>query len=125
MKHSFDEIVDRRSTDSRKWDTYAADVLPMWLADTDFKCPQPVIDALIKRAEHGVYGYPSDDNKSFEQSIINWQKKRFGWDVDIDWVEHTPAVIPAIIYAMRAFTQPGDNVVMQLPVYHPFHAIIP
>lgn len=125
MRHNFDEIVDRRGTDSRKWDTYGTDVVPMWLADTDFKCPQPVIAAVVKRAEHGIYGYPPDDNKNFEQSIVNWQKKRFGWDVDIDWAEHTPAVIPAIIYAMRAFTQPGDNVVMQMPVYHPFHAIIP
>lgn len=125
MRHHFDEIVDRRGTDSRKWDTYAPDIIPMWLADTDFKCPQPVIDALVKRAAHGIYGYPPDDNKRFEQAIVNWQKKRFGWDIDIDWVEHTPAVIPAIIYAIRAFTQPGDNIVIQMPVYHPFHAIIP
>ncbi len=124
LKHNFDEIVDRRNTECKKWDTYAPDVIPMWIADTDFKCPQPVIDAMVKRAQHGIYGYPVN-HKNFAQSIVNWQKKRFGWDVDMDWVEYTPAVVPAIVYALRAFTQPGDNVVMQMPAYHPFHDIIP
>lgn len=123
-KHDFDELVDRRGTECKKWDNYPEDVLPMWIADTDFKCPQPVIDALVERARHGIYGYPTNC-KNFEQSIVNWQKKRFGWDVDIDWVEFTPAVVPAIVYAMRAFTKPGDNVVIQMPAYHPFHDIIP
>ena len=124
MKHDFDELIDRRGTECKKWDTYADDVIPMWIADTDFKCPQPVIDVMVKRAQHGIYGYPINC-KNFEQSIVNWQKKRFGWDVDIDWVEYTPAVVPAIVYAMRAFTSPGDNVVIQMPAYHPFHDIIP
>jgi cystathionine beta-lyase len=124
MKHDFDELVDRKGTECKKWDTYADDVIPMWIADTDFKCPQPVIDAMAKRVQHGIYGYPVND-KHFEESIVNWQKKRFGWDVDIDWVEYTPAVVPAIVYAMRAFTNPGDNVVIQMPAYHPFHDIIP
>jgi cystathionine beta-lyase len=124
LKHDFDEIVDRRGTECKKWDTYAADVIPMWIADTDFKCPQPVIDAMVARARHGIYGYPVN-HKNFERSIVNWQKKRFDWDVDLDWVEYTPAVVPAIVYALRAFTQPGDNVVIQMPAYHPFHDIIP
>lgn len=124
INHDFDERIDRTGTECKKWDTYAADVLPLWIADTDFKCPQPIIDAMVKRAQHGIYGYPINDQK-FEQSIVNWQKKRFSWDVDPDWVEYTPAVVPAIIYAMRAFTNPGDNVVIQMPAYHPFHEIIP
>jgi cysteine-S-conjugate beta-lyase len=124
LKHDFDELIDRRGTECKKWDTYADDVIPMWIADTDFKCPQPVIDAMVKRAQHGIYGYPMNV-KNFEESIVHWQKKRFGWDIDTDWVEYTPAVIPAIVYAMRAFTEPGDNVVIQMPAYHPFHDIIP
>lgn len=124
INHDFDERIDRTGTECKKWDTYAADVLPLWIADTDFKSPQPIIDAMVKRAQHGIYGYPINDQK-FEQSIVNWQKKRFSWDVDPDWVEYTPAVVPAIIYAMRAFTNPGDNVVIQMPAYHPFHEIIP
>lgn len=124
MKHDFDEVVDRRGTGCKKWDTYAEDVIPMWIADTDFKCPQPIIDAMVKRAQHGIYGYP-DNYKNFEESIVNWQKKRFGWNIEADWVEYTPAVIPAIVYAMYAFTNPGDNVVIHMPAYHPFHDIIP
>ena len=124
MKHNFDELVNRRGTGCKKWDTYPEDVIPMWIADTDFNCPQPVIDAMVKRAQHGIYGYP-DNYKTFEESIVNWQKKRFGWEIKPEWVEYTPAVIPAIVYAMHAFTQPGDNVVIQMPAYHPFHDIIP
>jgi cystathionine beta-lyase len=124
LRHDFDEPVDRKGTECKKWDTYGDDILPMWIADTDFKCPQPVIDALKKRVEHGIYGYPINC-KVFEKSIAGWQKKRFGWDVDLDWIEYTPAVVPAIVYAMRAFTNPGDNVVIQMPAYHPFHDIIP
>lgn len=124
MKHNFDEVVDRRGTGCKKWDTYAEDVIPMWIADTDFKCPQPIIDAMVKRAQHGIYGYP-DNYKNFEESIVNWQKKRFDWNIEADWVEYTPAVIPAIVYAMYAFTNPGDNVVIHMPAYHPFHDIIP
>lgn len=124
LRHNFDELVDRKGTECKKWDTYRDDVIPMWIADTDFKCPQPIIDAMVERAQHGIYGYPVNLNK-FEQSVANWQKKRFGWDVDPDWVEYTPAVVPAIIYAMYAFTNPGDNIVIQMPAYHPFHDIIP
>ncbi|MCI1823343.1 MAG: pyridoxal phosphate-dependent aminotransferase [Megasphaera sp.] len=124
LQHNFDEIVDRRGTECKKWDTYDADVIPMWIADTDFKCPQPIIDAMVKRAQHGIYGYPIS-TQNFEKAIANWQKKRFGWDIDLDWVEYTPAVIPAVVYAIQAFTLPGDNIVVQMPAYHPFHKIIP
>lgn len=124
QKHNFDELVNRKGTECKKWDTYADDVIPMWIADTDFKCPQPIIDAMVERARHGIYGYPVNV-RNFEESIVNWQKRRFGWNVDTDWVEYTPAVIPAIVYAMTAFTHPGDNVVVQMPAYHPFHRIIP
>lgn len=124
MIHNFDECIDRRGTESKKWDTYGADVIPMWIADTDFKCPQPVVAAMVKRAEHGIYGYPVT-SRHFDEAIANWQQKRFGWEVDPEWVEYTPAVVPAIIFALRAFTQPGDHVVLQMPAYHPFHQIIP
>lgn len=124
MKHNFDEIVNRRGTECKKWDTYEESVIPMWIADTDFKCPKPIIDAMIKRAEHGIFGYPTNCKK-FEESIKNWQHKRFGWEIDTDWVEYTPAVIPAVVFSIRAFTNIGDNIVIQMPAYHPFHDIIP
>lgn len=124
LKHNFDEVVNRRGTECKKWDTYAEDVIPMWIADTDFKCPQPIVDAMVKRAEHGVYGYPSG-GKNFERAIQRWQEVRFGWKIETSWVEHTPAVVPGVIFAIRAFSHPGDHVVLQTPAYHPFHQIIP
>lgn len=123
-RHNFDEIINRCGTECKKYDTYATDVIPMWIADTDFKCPQPVIDAMLKRVQHGIFGYPNTP-MNFNEAIVNWQKKRFGWDITPDMVEYTPAVVPAIIYAIRAFSCPGDKVVVQMPAYHPFHAIIP
>ena len=84
MKHNFDELIDRKGTECKKWDTYADDVIPMWIADTDFKCPQPVVDAMVKRAQHGIFGYPVNV-VNFEESIVNWQKKRFGWNIETDW----------------------------------------
>ncbi len=123
ITHNFDEVIERRGTDCKKWNTYAADVLPMWIADTDFKCPQPIIDAMMRRVEHGIYGYPANSN-SFNQSVKSWQKKRFNWEIEEEWVEFTPAVVPAVVYAIQIFTHPGDNVVIQTPAYPPFHEII-
>ncbi|MEG0831265.1 MAG: MalY/PatB family protein [Acidaminococcaceae bacterium] len=124
LKHDFDQVICRKNTNCKKWDTYADDVIPMWIADTDFKCPEPVISAIQKRAEHACYGYPCI-NKSYEAAVAGWQHRRFGWEVQTDWVEYTPAVVPAIVYAMRAFTHPGDNIVVHMPAYHPFNSVIP
>lgn len=124
LKHDFDSPSNRKCTNCKKWDTYGEDVIPMWIADTDFKCPKPIVDAIRTRAEHEIYGYPII-NTDYEKSVAGWQKRRFNWDVDYHWVEYTPAVVPAIVYAIRAFTNPGDNIVIQLPAYHPFHAVIP
>lgn len=123
-RHNFDEVVNRRGTDCKKWDQYPQDVIPMWIADTDFRCPQPVIDAMAARVQHGIFGYPMTPI-DFNNAIVNWQTKRFGWKITPDMVEYTPAVIPAVIFAMRAFSCPGDKILVQMPAYHPFHAIIP
>lgn len=124
LKHDFDAVVERRHTLCKKWDTYGDDVIPMWIADTDFKCPQPIVDAIKKRAEHEIYGYPCIDH-AYEEAVCGWQHRRFGWDIESDWVEYTPAVVPAIVYAMKAFTHPGDQVLVQMPAYHPFPQVIP
>ncbi len=119
--HNFDEPVNRRGTDSKKYnpDLYPADVLPMWIADTDFKSPQPVIDALIARMEQGVYGYPVVSH-AFKEAVQYWEKTRFGWEVPTDAVEFVPGVIPGIICAVRALSHPGDNIVIHTPCYPPF-----
>lgn len=124
LVHDFDVIISRKNTQCKKWDTYGDEVIPMWIADTDFKCPEPVVEAIRNRAEHAIFGYPNSD-KGYEEAVCGWQKRRFDWNVKPDWVEYTPAVVPAIVYAIRAFTNPGDNILVQMPAYHPFHQVIP
>lgn len=123
LKHDFDEIVNRRGTECKKYDAYAEDVVPMWIADTDFKCPQPIVEAMIRRAQHGIYGYPID-TPNFNHAVAQWEQKRFGWQIEENWVLFTPAVMPAVIYAIQAFTHPGDHIVIQMPIYPPIHQAI-
>lgn len=122
-EHHFDEVVERRGTDAKKFNTYPEDVIPMGIAETDFTCPQPIIDAMVKRAEHGIYGYTASDQK-FNRAAKRWLSKRFQWEIEEKWVEFAPAVVTGLVTAIQAFTQPGDNIVIQSPVYHPFHSII-
>jgi cystathionine beta-lyase len=118
-KHDFDEYVDRTNTLSQKWDKYAEGILPLWVADTDFRSPQPVVEALADRVAHGVFGY-TGDNGSFERSTRGWVKRRYGWDIDTSWVLCTPSVVTSIALIIRALTAPRENVVIQPPVYPPF-----
>lgn len=119
LTHNFDEIVDRRGTDAKKYLLYPEDVLPMWIADSDFKAPQPVIDALTRRIAQGVYGYPPISGQ-LKRAAARWQTVRFGWKVDPEWVEYVPGVIAGVICAVRALSRPGDNIVIQSPCYAPF-----
>jgi cystathionine beta-lyase len=124
MGYDFDRVIDRCNTNSMKWDLAEArlgckGLLPMWVADMDFRAPDPVIQALRVAAEHGIYGYAAR-MPSYYESFINWMKKRYGWEVKREWVECTPGVVPALHLAVRAFTRPGDEVIVQTPVYYPF-----
>lgn len=127
MKINFDEYIERRNTNCVKWDNYkerfaeydAENLLPMWIADMDFKAPQPVINALGKRVSHGIFGYTCKPD-SFYNAIINWVKRRYNWEIQKDWVVYTPGVIPGFTVAIQALTQPGDGVIIQTPVYYPF-----
>lgn len=130
MTYSFDQIIDRRKTDSLKWDAMEnrfgpvpGDTLPMWVADMDFLSPEPVLEALGKRLEHGVFGYSSDPRSAFE-AVADWMQRIHGWSIDPDWVFQAPGVMPAIGTAIRAFSDPGDNVVIMPPVYPPFYRIV-
>ncbi len=122
LHHNFDQIINRCNPASSKWDSYPADVIPMWVADTDFRAPQPVIDALARRVAHGVFGY-TWDHGSFERSTRDWVGRRYGWDIETDWVHFTPSVVTGLGLAVRALTEPGDNVVIQPPIYPPFFSI--
>lgn len=119
LVHDFDELVDRRGTDSKKYSVYPEDVIPMWIADSDFKAPQPVVDALVARMQQGVYGYTPVSGR-LRAAAAKWQEERFGWEVAPESVEYVPGVISGVISAVRALSQPGDNIVIQTPCYPPF-----
>ena len=119
LVHDFDEVVNRRGTDSKKYSVYPEDVIPMWIADSDFKAPQPVVDALVERVQQGVYGY-TPVSPRLKAAAAKWQETRFGWEVNPDAVEFGPGVISGVISAVRALSHPGDNIVIQTPCYPPF-----
>lgn len=129
MSFNFDEIIERKNTESIKWafpelslssDEAAADPIPMWIADMDFKSPPVVIEALKEKIEQGMFGYPGA-TKSYLEAVVGWQKKRFGWDVSPEWAVQTPGVVTALNTIIQAFTSPGDSVLVQPPVYVHFH----
>jgi cystathionine beta-lyase len=124
MKYNFDEIVPRRGTNSYKWDSaQAEDVLPMWVADMDFRTAPPVVEALRKRVEHGIFGYTKVPSAYYE-AVINWFARRHGWKIEKDWMIYTSGVVPALSAVIKALTVPGDRVLVQTPVYNCFFSSI-
>lgn len=124
MPHNFDEVFDNLDLDSKKHSTeyHAADVIPMWIADTDFRCPQAVTEAIISRARIGRFGY-TVASRRLQEAVAGWMAKRFGWEADPSWVEFCPGVMAGITAACRALLHPGDNIVIQTPCYTPFTAM--
>ncbi|MBI2853436.1 MAG: pyridoxal phosphate-dependent aminotransferase [Chloroflexi bacterium] len=123
-QYDFDSVIDRRGTNSVKWDCVEErfglkGLLPMWIADMDFRSPIPVIDALKRVSEQGLFGYAAV-TPQFHQAVIDWMRRRHDWDVKREWIVFSPGVVPAINIMVKAFTEPGDEVVVQPPVYHPF-----
>jgi cysteine-S-conjugate beta-lyase len=102
-------------------DEVAADPLPMWVADTDFKAPPAVIDALHEAVDHGVFGYPGGPTPGYLDAVVGWQATRFGWDVPREWVMPTAGIITTLKTAVQAFSAPGDSVLIQPPVYAHYH----
>lgn len=128
MKYNFDEYRERRNSDAVKMDFVevmfgSKDVLPMWVADMDFRTAQPIIDALSERVNHGIYGYTSLSD-GYYQSFIDWVKRRHDWTVEKDWLIYSPGVVPTLIYAVQTLTEVGDKIVIQSPVYGPFKGAI-
>lgn len=127
-KYNFDEVIERRGTDSSKWDDFAArfpgydtsGAIPMWVADMDFRVPNEVIEVIKKKAELGIYGYPCRKGKEFDNAVKDWLLKRHGLQIENDWVVATQGVVAAVTYAVQAFTKEGDGVLIQPPVYYPF-----
>ncbi len=124
MRYDFDEVIDRNNTGSLKWDFYGryfkeADVLPMWVADMDFRAPEPVIEAVQKVAGFGLYGY-TEETETYHEAVVGWLKRRHGFNVEKNWLHYSPGVVPALHWIIQRFNRPGDKVIVQTPVYHPF-----
>lgn len=129
MKHyNFDEIIDRKGTSCVKYDglknAYQGkeNLIPLWVADMDFATPVFIVEALKKRCEHPVFGYTFDDDEYYE-SIQTWLDYKYHWKTEREWISYIPGIVKGIGLAVQCFTQPGDKVIIQPPVYHPFRLV--
>lgn len=123
-KYNFDEIVPREGTNCIKYDAREkmfgnGSVLPLWVADMDFKTPEFIVDAVKKRAEHEIYGYTFKPDSYFS-SIVGWMKRRHNWEIQKEWISFSPGVVAGLTLAVETFSKPGDEVIVQPPVYFPF-----
>mgnify|MGYP001155056879 CR=1 FL=1 len=121
---NFDQLVDRKSTFSFKWQRYKdKDVIPLWVADSEFRCAEPIVRALQARAEHGVYGYhlPAEYEPA-NRAVVRWLQDKHNWHIAPEWIVWTPGVVPAFNVACRATCQAGDKVLVQVPNYPPMLA---
>lgn len=123
MKYDFDKITDRRASNSYKWDSAPEGVLPMWVADMDFRTAPAIIDALQKRVAHGIFGYTRVPDAYYD-AVTSWFSRRHGWDIDREWIIYTSGVVPAVSAVIKALTVPGDKVIVQTPVYNCFFSSI-
>lgn len=128
MSQIFDEIINRKNTGSEKWDHCdkifgGENLLPLWVADMDFRTPPEVIDALSQKAAHGIFGYTSYMDSTYD-SVVNWFYRRHGWKIEKDWILYAPGVVPAINILIQTFTESCDGIIIQRPVYHPFGRVI-
>lgn len=128
MRYNFNELINRKGTDCYKYDLTQKyfkkdDLLPMWVADMDFKTPDFVTEALRKRLEHPILGYSFHPDSQY-QSIIDWIWLKHQWEIKKDWIGFTPGVVPALNLAVLEFTEPGDEIIIQTPVYFPFYSAV-
>ena len=135
MKYDFDELIERRGTDCVKWDerprvgehssgmTLSDDVIPLWVADMDFKAAPAILEAVKKRAEHGVFGY-NIVPESYYEAVISWFRRRHHWEIQREWILYTTAVVPAMSCVIKALTMPGEKVLILSPAYNCFFSSI-
>jgi len=128
MKYNFDEIIDRKGTSCVKWDfteqfLEAEDVLPMWVADMDFRTPDFIVKAIKERASHEIYGYTVRP-ENYYNSIIKWIGKKHTWKIDKDWIIFSPGIVSAVYLSVLAYSEPGDKIIVQPPVYFPFFSAV-
>jgi cystathionine beta-lyase len=124
MQYNFDQIIDRRGTDALKIDAVPSiwgrdDLMPLWVADMDFATPPFIVEALRRRLDHEVIGY-TVRTPQWASSIVAWQQSRYGWEIQPEWLNFVPGIVPGIAFVISCFTEPGDTVLIQPPVYHPY-----
>lgn len=128
MRYDFDQVVDRKGTYASKLEVLPQgapeDSLYLWVADMDFPCAQPIIDALHKRVDRQIFGYTTYKNPAMRNAARHWFKKRFDWDIDPSWLFYCPGIVPALGFLINALTEEGDGIIIQKPVYYPFTAKI-
>ena len=128
MKHyNFDEVIERHGTNCVKFDgakkgSDGKELLPLWVADMDFRTPDFIVDALKKRCEHEVFGYTFGSDSYFK-SIEEWVLYKHLWKIQREWISYIPGIVKGIGFALQCFTQPGDKIIIQPPVYHPFRLV--
>ncbi len=130
MKYDFDELIDRRGTGCVKWDEspregmdHVSDLIPLWVADMDFKAAPAILDAVIRRAEHGVFGYTVVEEEYYE-AVINWFQRRHNWRIHREEILYTTGVVPAMSVAVKALTMPGEKVLILSPDYNCFFSSV-
>lgn len=128
MKYNFEHFVDRRGTDCYKWDKRKErfgreDILPLWVADSDWYTAPEIIEAIKKRVDHGIFGY-TKPGREHDEIVAGWVKRRYGWEIEPEWVTYTSGIVPALHVAVRILTGPAEGVLLQSPVYQPFFKAI-
>ena len=128
MQYNFDERLERKGTNCIKYDANERffgkkDILPLWVADMDFKTPDFIMEAIRKRSEHEILGYTYKPD-SCTDAILEWLKNRHNWKIDKEWLHYSPGVVPALAFAVLVYTDPGDEVIVQPPVYFPFFSAV-
>lgn len=127
--YDFDTIIERRGTGAVKWDARppfdadTSDMIPLWVADMDFKAAPFIIDALRRRVEHGVFGYVTVPDSTSE-AVVSWFSRKHGWTLEKDWIIYTTGVVPALSAVIKALCEPGEKVIIQSPVYNCFFSSI-
>lgn len=127
MHYDFDKPVERRGSGAVKFDALGPhygreELLPMWVADMDFETPDFVVEALRRRLGHPIFGYTVEP-EGYRPSIVAWQRRRHGWEIRPEWLAYIPGIVKGIGLVVDRFTRPGDRIVVQPPIYHPFHLL--
>ena len=126
-KYNFDEIIERRGTHAIKTDALGTrygnpDLIPLWVADMDFKSPPAIANAIIERAKHGIFGYTAPSQEYFD-AIINWINRKHNWTIQQEWISFIPGIVKGIAFAIDCFTSKDHKIIIQPPVYHPFRIV--